>query len=111
MTDPAALPSLDQLARNPTKLADLSLEVVEALLVRCHTLERALFTRLLAARADGHAGPPEEDRLLTAAEAAEDWLHRHARELPFTVRSSGSALRGSPATPANNKGQEARHEG
>jgi hypothetical protein len=74
------VPTLDEADRDPAKLASLSVEAVETLLARCHTLEGALFARLLAARANGHAPPPEEDRLLAATEAAkrlattEDWL-------------------------------------
>jgi predicted DNA-binding transcriptional regulator AlpA len=42
---------------------------------------------------------PSEDRLLTVAEAAprlgvtEDWLYRHAKQLPFTVRLGRKTLR------------------
>jgi predicted DNA-binding transcriptional regulator AlpA len=89
-----AVPSLDELAADPGKTSELSVTTVEALLARCHTLEGVLFARLLAARKnDHHPAVCEEDRLLTVAQAAkqlaetEDWLYRHARELPFTVRS------------------------
>jgi predicted DNA-binding transcriptional regulator AlpA len=46
---------------------------------------------------------PPADRLLSAAKAAErtgmseDWLYRHADELPFTRRTSGRAVRFSEA--------------
>jgi hypothetical protein len=98
MPDPHGVPTLDALAAHPEMVAELRVELAEALLARCHTLEGALFARLLAARTNGGPVASEEDRLLAAADAAErlatteDWLYRHARELPFTVRS-GRQLR------------------
>jgi excisionase family DNA binding protein len=92
MTNLAALPSLDQLANDPAKASTLPPEVAVALLAKIATLNAVLLVSALA-QASTHAAPPEGDRLLTPAEAAKrlattvDWLYRHARKLPFTVRS------------------------
>ncbi len=68
-------PGLDQFAADPGKVATLPPEAVEALLAQVHVLERALLTRLLAARAQDNGRPEisaakKEDRWLKPEEAA-----------------------------------------
>ena len=95
---PAAVPSLDELAADPTRAAGLPPATLHALLCRCATVQTVLLGALMAASA--RAGDPggEPDSLLDVAAAAarlgasRDWLYRHARQLPFTVRN-GRLLR------------------
>ena len=90
---PTAIPTLDELASNPDLVRELPPECVAALHSRCLLALNALWSRQLAMQvASAPAAPPEPDVLLTVPQAAErlqqtsDWLYRHARHLPFTVR-------------------------
>ncbi len=92
------VPTLDEIAADPTRAADLPAEVRRALTLRA--------TVVIAACAVGPGGSssgvsepePSEDRLLTPDEAGErlgvtvPWLYRHAKTLPFT-RRLGRAVR------------------
>jgi predicted DNA-binding transcriptional regulator AlpA len=92
--------TLDELADNPSRAGALPAEVVTALLARCAVVQSALVGRLLAGplASTGNGDSIGEDRLLDAGEAAQrlgtstDYLYRHSRTLPFTVRL-GSRLR------------------
>jgi excisionase family DNA binding protein len=92
--------TLDELADNPNRAAALPAEVATALLARCVIVQSALVGRILAAPAGEPRGTDGtgEDRLLDVDEAAQrlgtstDYLYRHSRKLPFTVRI-GSRLR------------------
>jgi excisionase family DNA binding protein len=85
----APVPSLDELAADPSKATSLSPEAARSVTVRCAVV--------LAAVAAVRSGPDlsptsDDDHLLTTEEAArrlgvsEDWLYRRAGRLPFTVR-------------------------
>jgi len=96
---PAAMPTLDELASDPTRATTLPASALQGLLCRCLTVQAALFGALVATAAQASTGPTTEpDRLLDVAAAAErlgvsrDWLYHHARQLPFTVRQ-GRLLR------------------
>jgi predicted DNA-binding transcriptional regulator AlpA len=100
-TDPGPVPTLDALATDPSKAANLTGPAVAALLARvaavCGTLAARAVT--LTHQTEASSGPDEEDRLLTVEQAAErlavsrDWIYRRASTLPFAVRLDGSALR------------------
>ncbi len=80
----------DQLATllaHPEQAEDLTPAEARALLLQASALVLAL-----AARTGDSPNGNREDRLLTVAEATKrlsvspDWLYRHAKALPFTVR-------------------------
>ena len=92
--------TLDDLAADPTQATTLSTRAAVALLARCTVVQSALIGRILESPVP-EAGSPEaagEERLLNVVEAAQrlgtshDYLYRHAKRLPFTVRI-GSRLR------------------
>ena len=89
--NPVPVPTLDEIAADPQKVLDLSPTVAGAMLARLAAIQAVLLSRALASEKDG-SGTAAEDRLLTVSEAAtvlsqtEDWLYRHAKQLPFTVR-------------------------
>jgi excisionase family DNA binding protein len=96
----SAYPTLDELGEDPGRAGALPAEIATALLARCAVAQSALVGRLLAipASTSSVADSAGEDRLLDVEEAAErlgtsqDYLYRHSRKLPFTVRV-GSRLR------------------
>jgi predicted DNA-binding transcriptional regulator AlpA len=94
------LPTLDEVAHHPELAAELAPGMLKALLVKHATVGTILLGALLVAGENGK--PPEPDVLLDVETAAkrlattEDWLYRHARQLPFTVRQ-GRSLRFSSA--------------
>jgi len=85
--------TLDELVADPSKATGLPVEAVEALLVKHNAAGQALLGALLAARVNARVVEPAKDRLLSVEEAAArlavtvDWLYRHAKTLPFTVRN------------------------
>lgn len=95
---PAAVPTLDELAADPTRAAGLPPAALQGLLCRCLTLQSALMGALLSASARSADVAGEPDSLLNVAAAAtrlgssRDWLYRHSRQLPFTVHN-GRLLR------------------
>jgi len=92
------VPSLDELAAHRESVQRLPPAVALDLLTRVAGLEVALLVQSLSggARHGRHPDAHDRDRLLTAKEAANtlacsiDWLYRHARQLPFTVRQGRS---------------------
>jgi len=93
---PAAVPTLDELAADPTRASGLPDTTVQALLCRCLHAQTALMGALLAS---GSSRAPETPDSLLDIEAAagrlgcsKGWLYHHARQLPFTVRN-GRLLR------------------
>lgn len=91
------IPTLDQIAAEPSRAADLPLPTAQALLSALLTAQAALWGRLLSGEnGDGQRPPgekvPNGDQLLTVEEAAKrlgtskDWLYRRTSRLPFTVR-------------------------
>lgn len=77
-------------------VAELSANLLPALLVHLAALQAAIAARLTVATACPDSGP---DRLLTVKQAApilgmsEDWLYRNAGRLPFTRRTGRRSLR------------------
>jgi hypothetical protein len=84
------VPSLDELAQDPTKAASLAPEVLRVVILRCASILAACATPGQSTESALPSGP--EDRLLTVREAAAklsvspDALYRHAGRYPFTVR-------------------------
>ncbi|OGB92206.1 MAG: hypothetical protein A2Z31_00035 [candidate division NC10 bacterium RBG_16_65_8] len=92
--NPALVPTLDEIAADPARVADIPPATAAALLARVAGLQPVLLARALAPVGNGgQDGAPVVDRLLTVKEAAaqlghsEDWCYRHAPKLPFTVRT------------------------
>jgi hypothetical protein len=95
----ATIPTLDELAKHPDRAAGLPAPVLQGLLCQLTTVQATLLgCLLLAGTPTLKAEDVEPDRLLDVGAAAQrlrttkDWLYRHARELPFTVRN-GRQLR------------------
>lgn len=92
MADPRrGVPTLDELAADPSSAAGLSPASLRALLVRAAAALAALSA---VAMAPAPPAPGETmDRALTVKEVAariglsEDYLYRHARDLPFFLPS------------------------
>ncbi len=100
------VPTLDELAADPTRAGDLPRQAAEALLARLTVAQSALVGRLLALGATGSGPPPtppEMDYWLTVEEAADltglppRWFYRHWKTLPFARKPSRKALRFSEA--------------
>ena len=99
MSDPlrlAVAPSLDQLAADPARAAEVPVEAVPAVLATLAGIQTALAARLAAAPAPAPPAPAvparRTDRLLTIREAASQLgmstkaLYHKAHALPFVVR-------------------------
>ena len=97
----AALPTLTELLRDPTRISALPRDMIADLRGQIAKLDTLLLSCVLAPS----AAPASEssDRLLTTAEAAQklsatkDWLYRNANTLPFVVRVGKKNLRFSEA--------------
>jgi predicted DNA-binding transcriptional regulator AlpA len=94
------IPTLDELLSHPDHAKDLPLQVAADLLAQVASLQPLLLSRLFTGMsAPSAGGHPEEDRLLLVGEAAallgmtEDYLYRHAHQLPFTVRPAPRQVR------------------
>jgi len=94
--------SLEDLARDPGRAAELAPEAVPALLAQAGAVVAVLAARLAEGRGNGNGAeqvPNGEDRLLTAGETADrlgttrDYVYRNAKRFPFTVRLSPQQLR------------------
>lgn len=99
-TEPGSVPTLDALAADPSKAANLAGPVVAALLARVAAVSGTLAARAVTLTHEALEAPNDpEDRLLTVEQAAarlgmsRDWIYRRASRLPFAVRLDGSALR------------------
>jgi predicted DNA-binding transcriptional regulator AlpA len=94
----AAVPSLDQLASDPSYAAGLPREAIAALMAKCSAIQGVLAAAILLFDADD-----QEDRLLTVEEAARvlavsiDWAYRHGKRLGLTVKLGDGTLRFSSA--------------
>jgi hypothetical protein len=83
--------TLEAVAADPSLVASLSPEQLPELYRLAARAEAELRAALLTARPASRE-PEAPDQLLTVAQAAErlgrtkDWLYRHAKDLPFTVR-------------------------
>jgi hypothetical protein len=94
-SDLRAVPSLDELARDPRRVVELPADAAPRLLDACtHELARYQLLRdhLLIRVACGDGPGEDRERLVEIDEAAAllgrstDWLYRHAHELPFAVQ-------------------------
>jgi hypothetical protein len=110
-----AVPTLDEIARDPARAVDLSAELRRALIVSALTVIGFLSVAERPSQhvaGPGTAAPPEPDRLLTPADAAAvlgvtvPWLYRRAPTLPFARKLSRKCLRFSEA--GLRRGQAAR---
>lgn len=96
-----AIPGLDEIARDPSRAANLPREALLSLLLRCSTVHGIISAQLAAMIAGNgqQQNTMAPDRLLEVKETAErlavppDWVYRHANELPFTVRLGPGQLR------------------
>ncbi len=83
--------TLIELTEHPELADHVGVAEVPALLAEIEALRARLWGRLVAANGAGQH-PGQADRRLNVEEAASklgtsrDWLYRHARSLPFTVR-------------------------
>jgi len=91
------LPSLDELAENPSQARDLSRQMRSELIVRASALIASLAGPLIAEPSSAPV-TEAEDELLTVEEAAmllrrsRRWLWRHKKSLPFVRQISGKSL-------------------
>lgn len=93
------VPSLDEVAADPLRLAGLSADAIKTLLMRSAVAQSALAAALVTAP-NPHTPQPvsEEDRMLTPDEAAQMlrrsrlWIYRNADRLPFVKRMSRKSL-------------------
>ena len=96
-----SVPTLAELLAEPNKVRDIPLEAVPALRAELARLDSMLITRLFASVLSHNDNGPQNDRLLTADEAAQklavskDYLYRKSRKgrLPFAVRVGKSSVR------------------
>ncbi len=92
----SAVPTLDELAADPTRAGTLPLEARQALVLRALAALAAL--AVVPSPAIPPSEVPDHERLLDVDEAARrlgvspDWLYRRAGKIPFTVRL-GRSLR------------------
>ena len=99
------LPTLDELAADPSRAFGLSSTEIAALLARCAAEAAKLFAvqNALAAALATCNETPAADSLLTVEQAAErlamkpDYLYRNSDGFPFTVRLTPGQLRFSAA--------------
>ena len=92
------MPTLDDVARDPSMATALPLEVVEQLLVKHNAAGQALLARLLAARAqNGAPARNETDRFLDAGQVgamigkSKSWIEKNPEGLPKRLKVGGEA--------------------
>jgi len=94
MSDLQTLPSLDELAADPSKVNVLAVEVVKQLLVRHATLGEVLLARLIAVPTPERK-PDGTDRFLDASAVgamigkSRSWVEKHPEVLPKRRRVGG----------------------
>jgi hypothetical protein len=99
---PPAVPTLDELARDPLRARDLAVDALAALAARCAAVQSALAAAQLALVVNGWTteapAPIDGDRLLVVEEAAAklgltcDYLYRR-KDLPFRVSVAPGQVR------------------
>jgi predicted DNA-binding transcriptional regulator AlpA len=99
---PAAIPTLDELARDPLRASDLAADALAALAARCAAVQSALaaaqFALVVNAETTEAPAPHDDDRLLGIKEAAaklgvtRDYLYRR-KDLPFRVSVAPGQVR------------------
>ena len=95
----AAVPSLDEIARDPRCAAALGRPVLNALLMRNAVAQSVIVAQLSQIEAaEQPAATTQEDKMLTVDEAAvmlrrsRQWIYRNAPRLPFVKRISRKSL-------------------
>ena len=98
-----ALPSLDELAAQPERAAELPVEAAaalkrecEVLIVQYQGLRDALFLRAFACNGASQRAAlfDDIDEASRLVGRAADWIYRHHRELPFVIQEGrGRRLR------------------
>src|SRR5215470_2577431 len=89
-TDLSSVPSLDEIAREPSMATNVSPDVARALTMRCAAVLAALAA--IPSETPQKESQVPEERLLGVEEAAsrlgvsKDYLYRQGSRLPFTVR-------------------------
>ena len=95
---PAAMPALDEIAREPGKAAMLTPDAARALHARCVVVLTALIPALSAPATGQPAAQNQERKWLRPREAsvrfnvAKRWLLAHAAEIPGTQRLSRKTI-------------------
>jgi len=90
----AAVPRLDDIARDPTRASGLAPDVARALHSQCVIVLTALLPSIAPASAPAATPTPEASKLLKPDEASarfnlsKRWLLGHAADIPGTVRLS-----------------------
>jgi len=88
-----------EILRTPEVMAEVSVDDVPGLLGEVEQLRAQLWSRLLRAQTPRREAVQAPDRLLGLRDAAErlgvsvQWVRRHSRQLPFSVRISRKAVR------------------
>ena len=95
-------PDLTQILQDPHRISEIPRDAIPVLLGEFEQLRVQLWARMLAAESPRGNGPDaqaQDDRLLTAGEAASllavdiKWLYRHYKKLPFARQLSRKVLR------------------
>jgi predicted DNA-binding transcriptional regulator AlpA len=107
-----ALPSLDDIACNPTRARELAPDTLAMLLARCGAAQGALLAALVCLSGQGSRVERSDIRLLTVDEASaklgvtREWLYRRGKRLGLAVKLGDGTLRfSSSALDAYIKGQ------
>lgn len=93
-----AVPTLDEIAADPSLLDSLPRATVRSIYLKAATLTATCLARLVEPDTPITAPPTDSDRLLTVVEACTrlnvqaSWLYRNSSKLPF-VRKLGTQLR------------------
>ncbi len=86
--DLRVVPTLDELAADPAKAAELPVEVVKQLVVKHAAVGEVLLARLIMAEPKPNGGDPGGEQLVGPAEVGEmigrgkSWVEHHLDELP-----------------------------
>ena len=89
--------SLDDIIADPSGMEDITPQEAGEMLVKLSSIQTILMSRVLSGNGNGNHA--QQDELLTVEEAANrlntsvDWIRRHTKTLPFTVRISPKQVR------------------
>ncbi len=93
---PATVPTLDELAADPSKVAALPRAAIQTLLHRCVSVQAVLLGALAVSEPNRAASRDDSERLLTVPEVAErigmseSWVEKHTADLPTRVSVAGT---------------------
>lgn len=93
-----SIPSLDDLARDPSLARDLPARTLEAIVIKCAAVQSAAAVALVEA-AEHSKKDEVGDRLLSVEEAAaklsvsKDWVYRRGKKLGLAVQLGTGTLR------------------